>query len=216
MASRSRGISPLVIAVGLLVLGVQPWAFAQKGRKISVGDAPSVKAGSPKLVLVEFGDFQCPYCGRGAREVLPKVYEKFVPTEKIEIIFLNLPLQMHPYAFKAAEAAACAGDQGMFWDMHHELFENQTALAPDRLSGYAEAVGVDVAVFQQCLSKGRHAAGIRADMRTAQSLGITGTPAYVIGRRLPGGDKVQVLEVLHGFTSYEEFEKKLEVLLASK
>ena len=148
--------------------------------------------------------------------MLPQVYEKFVRTGKVELIFLDLPLTMHPHAFKAAEAAACAGDQKMFWEMHHLLFANQRALAPDRLPGYAEELGLDVPAFQKCLSGGRHAAEIREDMRIAQTLGIRGTPAYVLGRRLPGSDKVEVLELVRGLPPYEELETKLNALLGAK
>jgi protein-disulfide isomerase len=148
--------------------------------------------------------------------VLQPVYEKFVRTGKVELIYLDMPLPMHQYAFKAAEAAACAGDQKMFWDMHHLLFENQKALAPDRLPGYAEDLGLDVPAFQACLSSGRHAAEIREHIRVAQSLGITGTPAYLLGRRVPGGDKVEVLEIVNGLPPYEVLEKKLNDLLTSK
>lgn len=148
--------------------------------------------------------------------MLSPVYEKFVRPGKVELIFLDLPLQMHPYAFKAAEAAACAGDQNMFWDMHHLLFNNQQALAPAQLPGYAENLGLDVAAFQKCLSSGQHDAEIREDMRVAQSLGITGTPAYLLGRRIPGSDKVEVLDIVKGLPPYEVLEKKLNDLLAAK
>lgn len=149
--------------------------------------------------------------------MLPQVIEKFVRTGKVELIYLDLPLQMHSNAFKAAEAAACAGDQKKFWDMHHLLFENQRALAPDQLPGYAEKLGLDVAAFQKCLSRGRHAAGIREEIRIAHDLvGISGTPAYLLGRRLPGSDKVQILDIVRGLTPYEELEKKLNALLPSE
>jgi protein-disulfide isomerase len=148
--------------------------------------------------------------------VLRQVYEKFVRTGKVELIYLDFPLQMHPYAFKAAEAAACAGDQKMFWEMHHQLFANQGALAPDRLPAQAEEAGLDVAAFQKCLASGHHAGGIREDVRTAQNLGITGTPAYLIGRRIPGGDKVEILETVKGLTPYETLEQKLNALLTAK
>jgi protein-disulfide isomerase len=148
--------------------------------------------------------------------VLQPVHEKFVRTGKVELIYLDLPLQMHPHAFKAAEAAACAGEQKMFWEMHHQLFANQKALAPERLPGHAEELGLDVAAFQKCLSSGKHAGGIREDMRTAQNLGITGTPAYLLGRRLPGGDKVEVLDMVKGLPPYEVLEKKILALLGSK
>ena len=147
--------------------------------------------------------------------MLPFVETQFVDTGKVELIFLDLPLQMHPHAFKAAEAAACAGDQKKFWEMHHHLFANQRDLAPERLPAYAEQLGLDVAAFQKCLSSGRQGAGIREDMRAAQILGITGTPAYLIGRRLPGGKKVEILEVVKGLPPYEYLEEKLNGFLTS-
>ena len=123
---------------------------------------------------------------------------------------------MHPYAFKAAEAAACAGDQKKFWEMRKRLFANQRALASDKLSGYAAEIGLDGAEFEKCLSSGRHGAGIRQNARVAQSLGIRGTPAYLLGSRIPGSDKIQILEIVNGLPSYEELEKKLNVLLTAK
>ena len=146
--------------------------------------------------------------------MLPQVDEKFIATGKVELVFLDLPLQMHPYAFKAAEAAACAGDQKKFWEMYHLLFENQGALAPDQLPGYAEKLGLDVPAFQKCLSSGRHEGDIRNRVRLAYSLGITGTPTYVLARRAKG-DKVEVLDIVHGGQS-EELEAKIGALLASK
>jgi protein-disulfide isomerase len=128
----------------------------------------------------------------------------------------RIPSCQPPFVALAAEAAACAGDQNMFWDMHHVLFANQQALAPDQLPGYAQELGLDVAAFQKCLSSGRHAGAIRADMRTAQMLGITGTPAYLLGRRLPGGDKVEVLDVVKGLPPYEALKEKINALLTAK
>ena len=212
-----RGVSRWAVAVGLvLVLGPQSWAHAQIGRKISVKDYPSMKEGSPGLVLIEVSDFQCPYCGQSARELLPQVDKDFVQTGKVELIFLDLPLQMHPQALQAAEAAACAGDQKKFWEMHHLLFTHQHDLASAQLPGYAETLGLDVPDFQKCLSSARHGAEIRSSVRVAHSLDISGTPAYVLARRIPGGDKVQVLEIIHGLPPYEELGKKLNALLASK
>lgn len=148
--------------------------------------------------------------------MLPQVYDKFVRTGKVELIYLDLPLPFHRNAFKAAEAAACAGDQNKFWEMHHELFANQSALSPERLPSYAEGLGLDVAVFQKCLSGGKKAPGIREDMRTVQNLGIGSTPVYLLGRRISGGDKVQVLDSIKGAQKYEVFEEKINALLTSE
>jgi protein-disulfide isomerase len=118
-------------------------------------------------------------------------------------------------AAAGVKAAACAGDQGMFWEMHHQLFDNQQALALSQLPDHAKEIGLDVAAFQKCLSSGSQGGDIRKDVRLAQSLGIKGTPAYLIGRRLPGGDKVQILEILRAMP-YEEIAGKLETHLAAK
>jgi len=217
MIAGIRGLAPWVVAAGLvLVLGPQPWAVAQKGAKISVGDAPSLKVGSPEVVLVEFSDFQCPYCGQSTRQVLPQLRETLVHAGKIELVFLDLPLQVHANAFKAAEAAACAGDQKKFWPMHDLLFEHQDALAPAQLPGYAAELGLDVPAFQACLAGGKHGGGISDHIRTAHGLGITGTPSYVLGRRISGSDKVQVEEIIKGVPAYDDLEAKLNALLASK
>lgn len=207
----ARVICSWIVAAGL-VLSSPSWAAGKKGPKISVGDDPSMKEGSPGLVLVEVSDFQCFFCAKGAREVLPLVYERFVATGKLELIYLDLPLQ-GPRAFKAAEAAACAGDQDMFWDMHHQLFANQQGLSPDRLATYAEEIGLDAAAFRKCLDSGRHAGGIREDMRAIKVLDINSTPAYLLGRRVPESDKVEILDVIRGAKPYEEFEKKINALL---
>lgn len=148
--------------------------------------------------------------------MLPRIDEKFIETGKVELIFLDLPLQMHSQAFKAAEAAACAGDQKKFWEMHNLLFIHQHELAPEQLSGYAQTIELDLPAFQKCLSSRRHEGDIRSSIRLANSLGINGTPAYVLARRIPGGDKVQVLDIVHGVRPYEELEKKINDLLASK
>lgn len=213
MTIRIRSISRWVIAV-VLFFGTSPWALAQKGSKISVADDPSMKEGSPGLVLIELSDFQCPYCAQAAHKVIPQVYEKLIRTGKVELIFLDFPLPMHPHAFKAAEAASCAGDQQKYWEMNSTLFGYQSALAPDKLPIYAEELGLDVTAFQKCLSSGKHAGAIREDMRVARNLGIDGTPAYVLGRRLPNGDKVEVLEVIKGGAPYEVLEEKVNGLLA--
>ncbi|HKV12395.1 MAG TPA: thioredoxin domain-containing protein [Thermoanaerobaculia bacterium] len=211
MMIRTGTVLPWRVAISLL-LASPSWAFA-KGPKIAVGNDPSLKEGSPELVLVEISDFQCIVCARCAGEVMPQVYEKFIHTGKVELIYLDLPL--HKDSFKAAEAAACAGDQGKFWEMHDRLFAHQDRLRPADLVEHARALDLDVTAFRKCLDSGRQAGGIREDMRVAQILGFTGTPAFVLGRRLPGSDKVQVLESFQGLPPYEELENKINALLAS-
>lgn len=211
-----RGISAFIITLGAVFLLASPLsAFGKKGLKISVGDDPSMKEGegSPELVLVEVSDYQCGYCRKGALEVIPQVYEWLVRRGKVEIIFLDLPLQ-NATSFKAAKAAACAGDQNKFWEMHDRMFEHATTLPQNRFPEHAAAIGLDTDAFQKCLDSRKHEADIREDVRVAQKvLGIGGTPAYLIGRRIPGGDKVEILDHIQGLPPYEELEKRINALL---
>ena len=147
--------------------------------------------------------------------MLPQVYETYVKSGKVELVFVDLPLAMHRHAFGAARAAACAGEQSKFWEMHHQLFANQRALAPAQLRGHAQELGLDLARFDECVASGKHDGAIREDVRLAQGLGVQGTPAFLLGRRVPKSDKVEVLDVVKGLPSYEELAKRLDALLAA-
>lgn len=145
--------------------------------------------------------------------MLPRLFESHVGVGQLELVFLDLPLRMHPQAFQAAEAVHCAGEQDMFWDMHHYLFAYQNALQQEDLRRYANELGLEVEAFAECLESGRHAKGIREDMEVARKLGVTGTPAFVLGRRVPESDEVEVLEVVKGLAPYEHFVELIDELV---
>ncbi len=113
-----------------------------------------------------------------------------------------MPLEnIHKHAFKAAEAAHCAGEQGKYWEMHDRLFENYKTLDP--LTPHAEAVGLDVAPFEECLSSGRFANDIRRDMSEGRKAGVTGTPAFMLGRTDPESNNDRVLVLEHSTKSID-------------
>lgn len=119
---------------------------------------------------------------------------------------------MHKLAFKAAEATHCAEDQGKFWEMHHRLFENQRALEP--WSGHAEALGLDVEKFNQCLESEAHAEAIRKDMEQSQLAGASGTPSFVLGRTDPDDpSKVEGIAFIRGAVPFENFKTEIEKAL---
>lgn len=134
--------------------------------------------------IVEFSDFQCPFCSR-VGPTLKQIQQTY--GERVRLVFRDLPLPNHAQAFKAAEAAQCAHDQGKFWEYHDVLFANQSALAPEQLKGHAATLGLDTAVFAACLDEGRHAERVRQDMAEAERLGINGTPAFFINGRFLSG-----------------------------
>ncbi len=168
------------------------------------------------LALIEISEFQCPFCARHARETVPQIVREYVDTGKIRYYFLDFPLSFHQQAFKAAEAAACAGDQGKFWEMHDVLFENQKALAPDDLAKYAAGLGLDVPAFRGCLDGGKHADEIRKDIAEAQKAGVSGTPTSLLGWVQDGGKSVRAVKIVKGAQPFAAFKDAIESLLATQ
>lgn len=166
-----------------------------------------------KLTLVEFSDYQCPFCARHVRETHPQIQKEYVETGKVRYVFLDLPLEsIHKLAFKAAEAANCAGEQGKYWEMHDRLFENQQALEP--WTAHAEAVGLDVAAFEACLASGKQAEEIRRDMAEARKAGITGTPGFFLAYTDPKTATVRTVASLKGAQPFAAFKAEIDRLLA--
>jgi len=148
---------------------------------------------------------------------LPQIESEYIKTGKLKYVVRDFPLEsIHKDAFKAAEAAHCAGDQGKFWEMYARLFANQRALGPKDLPQYAQAQGLDVPKFQQCLDSGKHADRIRKDLADGQRAGITGTPGFLFGLTEPNDPKVKVLRVLKGAQPYTSFKDAIDSLLSSQ
>ncbi len=145
--------------------------------EISVDDDPSQGPKDAPITIVEFSEFQCPYCKR-TRETLKQIMETY--KDKVHYVFRDFPLSFHKMAPKAAEAANCAGDQGKYWEYNTALFEHQPDLAEDRLKVYAKDLGLNTTKFEECLSSGKFAAEIEKDISDGAEAGVSGTPAYFI------------------------------------
>lgn len=148
--------------------------------------APSAgKKGAP-VTIVEFSDFQCPYC-KGVAPELKQVEQKF--GDKVQIVYRQFPLtSIHQFAAKAAEASLCANEQGKFWQMHDGMFADQTRLSVSDLKQTAQRIGLDTKKFDACLDAGRYVEQVQNDTREGQRLGVTGTPAlFINGLPVDGG-----------------------------
>ena len=145
--------------------------------------------GSPsaKVTIVEFSDFQCPYCKRFHVESFPTIEEKYITTGKANFVYRDFPLGGHQYAQKASEAAECANSQGKYWEYHNILFTNQQTLDVASLKSYASTLGLDTAKFNSCLDNGEMVAEVKADYDAGVALGISGTPAFVINGKVMTG-----------------------------
>jgi protein-disulfide isomerase len=156
-------------------------------RVVVNGVGPSRGPANAPITVVEFSDFQCPFCQK-AKPILDEV-EKRHPKD-VRIVYRHMPLDaLHPRARASAEAAACAEEGNKFWEFHDKLFANNRALGDEDLRKYAAEVGLDAKSFDECVKSRRHQAKVEADVQEAKRLGITGTPAFVVNGIMLSGLK---------------------------
>jgi protein-disulfide isomerase len=130
------------------------------------------------VTLVEYGDYECPHCGR-AHPVVKAVQREL--EGQLRFVFRNFPLsEAHPHALLAAQSAEAAGAQGRFWEMHDMIFEHQDALEPQDIIGYAESLGLDIARFESELEAGTYVKKVRDDFRSGVKSGVNGTPTFFV------------------------------------
>jgi len=182
---------------------------------VGIADEPFRGSGQARVALIEFSDYQCPFCGRYSKDTFAQIQDDYVDTGKVKYVFRDLPLPFHKQAFKAAEAAHCAGEQGKFWEMHDLLFQNQSSLDAEQLAGYAKTLGLSDTGFEQCLQGGRFAEAIKKDIADAGTAGISGTPTFLIGVVQPGDGRVKVVKKLVGAKPYAEFKAAIDGMLAA-
>jgi protein-disulfide isomerase len=163
-----------------------------EGRDHSQGSAKA------PVTLVEYGDYECPYCG-AAYPIVKELQDRM--GERLRFVFRNFPITTsHPHAEQAAEAAEAAWSQGRFWEMHDLLFENQKRLRDEDLRAYAERIGLDLERFDKELSEHVHAPRVREDFMSGVRSGVNGTPTFFINdvRHDDGYDVDTLLAALGG------------------
>jgi protein-disulfide isomerase len=165
---------------------------------VSVDDDPSIGSEDAKVVIVEFSDYTCPYCAKFANEVEDKLLENY--GDKIRFVYRDFPVH-GDIAYKGAEAANCAGEQGKYWEFHRILYQNQREWMSNTsmLYSYAEQLGLNVTAFKACLDSGKYKSEVDKDLQDGRSYGVTGTPTFFIN-----GKKVV------GYMPYEEFAKLID------
>ena len=150
----------------------------------NIDDDPIKGKKDAKVTIIEWSDFQCPFCKRFYEQTLPSIQKEYIDTGKVRLVFRDFPLGFHQNAQKAAEAGECADEQGKFWEMHNTMFEkgsgDGTGLNVDDLKKYAKDLGLDTKKFDSCLDSGKYASEITKDTQEGQTYGITGTPGFLV------------------------------------
>lgn len=174
----------------------QPTAVPSRIDNVETDGDPQLGPDNAKVTVVEFSDFQCPFCQRFRNETFDALIEKY--GDDIRIVYRDYPLSsLHPQAQKAAEAAECANEQGKFWEMHDLLYENQDALSEDLYQDLAGQLKLDTQQFDDCLESDKYADEVAADQQAGTSYGVSGTPTFFInGWILVGAQPTSQFEAL--------------------
>ena len=181
---------------------------------LDVSGAPSMGPADARVVLVEFSDYECPFCIRHTRETMPQLQANYILTGRIGYVFRDFPIdQLHPQAIRAHEAGRCAADQKKFWEMHKRLFSPAGTHSSEQLSALALKLGLNVPDFQSCLASGRHTADIRKTASIADGFGANGTPAFYVGLRDPESGLLKIVDHIGGAQPYEVFAKTLDTII---
>ncbi|MGH9704667.1 MAG: thioredoxin domain-containing protein [Candidatus Acidiferrales bacterium] len=171
--------------------------------KVSAEGAPARGPANAPVTIVEFEDFQCPYC-KAVQPTLKQILSHY--GDRVRLVYVDYPLEsLHPAAFQAHQAARCAGEQDKFWEYHDLLFKNAPAANAEQLDAYAKQAGMDMAAFKACLSSGKYQSAIQKDEEQGNKLGVEGTPAFFINGRM-----------ITGARSFDEFSLIIDEELALK
>ncbi len=227
---RERIITMVVVAGvillvgGLLVLASQPTTPPAEPTVAGAGLVPPPPHPHPNenvnvigdpnapVTIIEYSDFQCPFCGRFARETEPLIIQNYVVPGKVRLIYRTFGDWIGPESLRAAEAAYCAGDQGKFWEFHDVLFynqhgENQGAFSRERINSMAKMLGLDMEAFAQCMDSHKYQQQAMQDLKDGQAAGVKGTPSFLV--IAPDGSQ----QFIEGALPYERFQEAIEAAL---
>ena len=173
---------------------------------------PQSEASLARVVVVEFSDYQCPYCGRYARDTYPRLRTEFIETVRVEYVVKNFPLErIHPFALNAGKAVFCAAAQERTVEMRFLLFDNQESIGPNTTIKLASDLALDMRGFRACMASPQTTRRVRADYNEGVAVGVRGTPTFLFGTR-KDHNTVTISKMLSGAQTYEVFEAILKRL----
>lgn len=177
-------------------------AFAQGGYSIGRVDAP--------VVLVEYADYQCPFCRQFHLTTFDEIKKNYVDTGRVRYVSRDFPLDFHENARRAALAARCAGEQGQFWELRHVMIVNANQLKADNILAYAKDLKLEMGTFTACLESERYRADVERDLAEGAQAGVSGTPSFVVGRLSDG--RLAGIRLV-GAMPYQTFGARLDEVL---
>lgn len=185
-------------------------------RKTPIIDVNGAHAlGSPDAVvtMVEFSDYECPFCIRHFQQTWPKLKEAFVDSGRIRYVFRDFPVdQLHPASIQAHQAAHCAAEQDKYWDLHNRLFSAPGTHTPELLEQRATEAGLNLDGYRACVQSGRSTDEIRRSVAEAVDLGATGTPAFFIGLRDLATNQVRAMQAITGAQPFDVFARAIDAV----
>ena len=184
------------------------------GAAVPTAGEPVLGSPGARVTIMEVSDYHCPFCRRHSQQTFPQLQSEYISTGKVRYHFVDYPIaQLHPQAHRAHEAAACAAEQGKFWEMHASLFKLPPTRSDSDLTAQAKAIGLDLGSFGTCLSTGRHAGAIKESVARMEQLGINGTPMTLIGLTPGPGEPMKVVKYVYGAQPFSAFKEIIEPLL---
>jgi protein-disulfide isomerase len=184
---------------------------------IDVSGAPALGREDQVVTLIEFSDYECPFCIRHFTQTTPLIQKQFIDTGRIRYVFRDFPIdELHPAAIRAHAAARCAGEQGRFWEMHNRLFSAAGSHGDEALKARAAEAGLTAGDFASCLASDRTLEDIRKTGAIATAFGATGTPSFFIGLRDLTTNQVKIYQAITGAQPIEVFDKAIKAVEAKR
>jgi protein-disulfide isomerase len=184
---------------------------------VAVERAPVLGSSNARVTIVEFSDYQCPFCQRHSSQVFPELVKEYVKTGKVRYVFRDFPIaSLHPQAHRLHEAAHCAGDQGRYWEMHDRLFGDPRRTEAKDLAAGARALGLDGPRFERCLAGAVHAPTVLQGIADGEKARVRGTPTFFLGLTAPAGGPIRPRRLLVGAQPYAAFKQAIDGLLAEQ
>jgi protein-disulfide isomerase len=212
-AAIQRDLTAIKNFLQALAQAQQPAEAALVNKTVQVDGVPTKGAATARVMMVEVSDYHCPFCRRFRQQTQPQIDAQYIATGKLRYAFIDYPIaQLHPDAFRAHEAANCAGDQGKYWEMNGQLFDQPARDVPS-LVAQAGKVGLNTSQFKSCLEGGKYSTPVRESVSRMQTLGLDSTPTFLLGLTPSAGQPMKVLRVVKGAVPFEDFKAVLDSML---